>query len=145
MKEKPMKTLTVEIFSQWMEAYGAASEHNDPQASAELFTPDAKYHETPFDEPLVGRQAIQDYWEKGARTLEDKETAALPDGRRNSRAANPAGASCWTASSWSSSTREICAASSASGGTSKLSTQPHPTDESSPRSLRRLTRAGSGV
>lgn len=67
-----MTALTVAHFGHWLEAYGRASQENDPQASAELFTPEARYFESPFDEPLVGRQAIYDYWAHGARDLTEK-------------------------------------------------------------------------
>jgi len=70
-----MKPLTLETFSSWLEAYGRASAHNDPQASAELFTRNAEYYETPFDAPMIGREAIRKYWEIGAQTLKDKEAS----------------------------------------------------------------------
>jgi len=69
-----MKPVTLEIFNSWMETYGKASQENDPQASAELFTVNARYYETPFDEPMIGRKAIRKYWETGAKTLKDKES-----------------------------------------------------------------------
>jgi hypothetical protein len=51
-------------FAAWLEGYKRAWEERDgPQASA-LFTADATYAETPFDPPLVGRDAIAAYWEK---------------------------------------------------------------------------------
>ena len=69
-----MKSLTLETFSAWLDAYSKASIQNDPQASAELFARTAEYYETPFDEPMIGRDAIRKYWEIGARTLRDKAT-----------------------------------------------------------------------
>jgi ketosteroid isomerase-like protein len=69
-----MKPLTFEAFDHWMHAYGKASKNNDAKASADLFAPDARYYESPFDEPMVGRQAIREYWEKGAQSLKDKES-----------------------------------------------------------------------
>src|SRR5512139_766301 len=68
-----MKSLTSETFSSWLDAYSLASIQNNPQASAELFARNAEYYETPFDEPMIGRDAIHKYWEIGARTLKDKE------------------------------------------------------------------------
>lgn len=68
-----MKRLTLETFSSWLEAYSRASTQDDPQASAELFARNAEYYETPFDEPMIGRDAIRKYWEIGARSLKDKE------------------------------------------------------------------------
>lgn len=69
-----MATITSENFQEWLESYGRASKENDPLASAELFAPDAEYYETPFAEPMVGRDAIYLYWDNGARTLKDKES-----------------------------------------------------------------------
>ena len=66
--------MTYEYFQQWMETYGRASAENDPQASANLFAENARYHENPFDEPITGRAAIHAYWDKGARNLKDKES-----------------------------------------------------------------------
>jgi len=70
-----MKRLTPKVFNIWLETYSRASRENDPQVSAELFAQDAKYYETPFGEPLIGREAIRKYWEKGAQTLKDKRSA----------------------------------------------------------------------
>jgi ketosteroid isomerase-like protein len=70
-----MTSLTLERFTAWMTAYGRASAENDPRASANLFAPDARYYENPFDEPMVGREAIYAYWNKGAQNLKDKESS----------------------------------------------------------------------
>lgn len=67
-----MYTLTYEHFRRWLNIYGKASEENDAQASADLFAQDACYYESPFDEPMIGREAIFAYWNKGAQTLKDK-------------------------------------------------------------------------
>lgn len=67
-----MKSLTLEHFAAWLEIYGNASRENDPHASANLFSLDAEYYETPFAEPMIGRDAIYAYWENGAKTLKDK-------------------------------------------------------------------------
>jgi hypothetical protein len=69
-----VKPLTLDVFDRWMDAYGRASVENDAKASVELFSPGAKYYETPFDEPMVGRKAIYQYWLTGATTLKDKES-----------------------------------------------------------------------
>jgi hypothetical protein len=66
---KSMNALTHEHFSQWLESYGKANRENDPTASADLFTDDAHYYETPFAQPLIGREAIYWYWDNGAQTL----------------------------------------------------------------------------
>ena len=70
-----MAALTFQQFSQWLAAYGKASQENNPQASADLFSPDAVYYETPFAEPLRRRDAIYHYWAKAAQTLVDKESS----------------------------------------------------------------------
>jgi len=69
-----VKSLTIGDFAKWLEEYGRASENNEPRASADLFSHDAKYYETPFDKPMVGRDAIYEYWNKGAQNLKDKES-----------------------------------------------------------------------
>jgi hypothetical protein len=74
VKGSKMKTLTIDQFTKWMDTYGKASREDDPQTSADLFSLDAKYYESPFDEPMIGREAIYHYWNKGAQTLKDKES-----------------------------------------------------------------------
>lgn len=46
----------------WLNAMGRAWEARDPEAATELFSVDAAYHEGPFAEPTVGREAIHAYW-----------------------------------------------------------------------------------
>jgi ketosteroid isomerase-like protein len=46
----------------WLAAYGKAWENMDPNAAVELFTADATYRETPFEEIMRGRNAIHAYW-----------------------------------------------------------------------------------
>jgi hypothetical protein len=53
-------------FEGWLIAYGEAWKNGDPAAAGPLFTPDAAYWETPFDEPMVGTEAIRRYWSQGA-------------------------------------------------------------------------------
>lgn len=69
-----MDTLTHEHFTTWMTAYGRASTENDPRASANLFARNAAYYETPFSKPMIGREALYEYWNKGVQTLKDKES-----------------------------------------------------------------------
>ena len=66
-----MKYLTLNSFQEWMDRYGKASENQDANAVAELFTPNAKYYETPFDDPMVGREAIYQYWSEASQDLKD--------------------------------------------------------------------------
>lgn len=46
----------------WLDRYGRAWETRDPQAAAALFSEDARYYETPFVEPAIGRRGVFDYW-----------------------------------------------------------------------------------
>jgi len=48
----------------WLNAYGRAWETRDAHAVGELFTEDATYRETPFVEPMRGRAAIREYWDR---------------------------------------------------------------------------------
>jgi uncharacterized protein len=50
----------------WLLAYGRAWETGDPDAAVALFASDAAYYEVPFDEPMVGSEAIRRYWSEGA-------------------------------------------------------------------------------
>jgi hypothetical protein len=57
-----MKILTFDDFRIWMDRYKLASETGDAAVVAELFAEDAIYQETPFAEPMRGREAIFQYW-----------------------------------------------------------------------------------
>lgn len=50
--------------AQWLKAYMRAWETYAPEAIGELFTEDATYSFHPYDEPVVGRQAIVESWLK---------------------------------------------------------------------------------
>jgi len=50
--------------SRWADAYARAWEQADADAVAELFTPDASYRSSIFDEPHSGTDAIRAYWER---------------------------------------------------------------------------------
>ncbi|MGZ8997595.1 MAG: nuclear transport factor 2 family protein [Allosphingosinicella sp.] len=58
-------------FAAWLDGYKAAWESRDPSAAAELFTADASYREMPFDEPIVGREAIAAYWANAVAGQQD--------------------------------------------------------------------------
>ena len=49
-------------FADWLDRYGRAWEARDPEQAAALFTEQASYRETPFDEAMIGRRAIAEYW-----------------------------------------------------------------------------------
>jgi uncharacterized protein (TIGR02246 family) len=54
--------LTSAALETWLARYKQAWEQRDPEQAAALFTPDAPYHEKPFDPPKAGRLGIRDYW-----------------------------------------------------------------------------------
>lgn len=54
--------MTESDFDRWLQAYGSAWESRDPEAAVGLFTSDALYYETPFDEPARGSEGIRMYW-----------------------------------------------------------------------------------
>ncbi len=58
--------MTLNDFVHWLSRYGNAWIARDPAAAVALFSADAAYHETPFDQPLVGSRAIHQYWTDGA-------------------------------------------------------------------------------
>lgn len=60
--------MNTEIFETWLSKYKQAWENRDPLAARELFTEDASYQETPFDEPMRGIEAIYAYWEVVPKT-----------------------------------------------------------------------------
>lgn len=53
-------------FAAWLDEYGRCWQQGDAKGVMELFAPGATYHETPFDPPMVGLDAIHDYWKAGA-------------------------------------------------------------------------------
>ena len=55
----------------WLEAYGRAWESQDSDRFAALFSEDASYLENPFDDPMVGTDAIREYSELAARHQRD--------------------------------------------------------------------------
>ena len=61
-----MTQVSLDEFSHWLQEYGRAWQTGDPVAAARLFSEEARYEETPFDPPMVGREAISRYWDEGA-------------------------------------------------------------------------------
>lgn len=61
-----MGLLTLEQCETWLDAYGAAWQAGDPHAAVELFADDAEYYKSPFDDPMIGKEAIFQYWSEGA-------------------------------------------------------------------------------
>jgi hypothetical protein len=58
----PAALLSTETITQWVEGYLRAWTSNDRDDIAALFTPDAEYHESPFDTEWIGRDEIVDGW-----------------------------------------------------------------------------------
>ncbi len=54
--------MTAAELDKWLAAYGRAWESRDPEAACVLFTDDARYYETPFADPAVGRDGVRSYW-----------------------------------------------------------------------------------
>lgn len=50
-------------FSAWIRAYEAAWRTAGTEPLSDLFSPDATYQAAPFDDPLVGLDAIAKFWE----------------------------------------------------------------------------------
>lgn len=46
----------------WVAAYEAAWRHDDLRAVETLFTEDASYARSPYDQPLRGHDQIRDFW-----------------------------------------------------------------------------------
>jgi ketosteroid isomerase-like protein len=61
----------------WLDRYVAAWESYDPDAIADLFSEDVVYRYHPYDEPLVGRDAVVASW-LGEGESEDASTRDDP-------------------------------------------------------------------
>jgi hypothetical protein len=53
-------------FKRWLDEYKHMWETGDRSALPSLYTEDAKYYETPFDEPMVGLEQIAGYGDEAA-------------------------------------------------------------------------------
>lgn len=54
--------LDAAALERWLDGYEAAWEARDAEAASRLFTAGARYYETPYSEPFVGRDGIREYW-----------------------------------------------------------------------------------
>jgi len=63
--------LARERFQEWLRDYGDAWEKRDPEAAAALFSDDALYYWTPFDEPKRGREGIATAWREATSRQRD--------------------------------------------------------------------------
>jgi ketosteroid isomerase-like protein len=57
--------------SEWLDAYGEAWRTGDDEVLADLFAADAVYTSHPFRAPLVGVEAIREYWRDTTSTQEE--------------------------------------------------------------------------
>lgn len=55
----------------WLDSYGDAWIAGDPEHVVRLFTETARYRETPFDDAMIGREAIRKYWQEGAEGAQE--------------------------------------------------------------------------
>ncbi len=56
----------------WLYQYGKAWVDGDPAQIGALFSEGALYRETPFDDPMIGRDMIQQYWQEGAADAQEQ-------------------------------------------------------------------------
>jgi ketosteroid isomerase-like protein len=67
-RQRPSRRSVVKDF---LAKYKEAWETRDADLAANLFTRDARYKENPFGEPILGREAIHDYWKAATERQED--------------------------------------------------------------------------
>ena len=70
--------LTTATLEDWLGRYEVAWETRDANKAAALFTPDATYHEMPFDAPLEGAEKIREYWSRVTADQRDIDFSAKP-------------------------------------------------------------------
>jgi hypothetical protein len=58
---------------EWLDVYGEAWRTGDDELVADLFTADAVYRSDPLRPPLVGSDAIRQYWREATSTQEELE------------------------------------------------------------------------
>ncbi len=63
--------LTWKAFNAWLEQYRKAWENCDANAAATLFTNDAEYYWTPFEEPKRGQDEIAVAWKDATSRQQD--------------------------------------------------------------------------
>jgi len=64
--------LNPESLRAWLESYRLAWEGRDAEAVIRLFAEDATYQETPFSQPMRGREAIRQYWSRAVVTYQEQ-------------------------------------------------------------------------
>jgi ketosteroid isomerase-like protein len=70
-KAKRQAPLRPSLVKDFLAKYKKAWETRDADLAASLFTRDARYKENPFGEPIIGREAIHDYWKAATERQED--------------------------------------------------------------------------
>ncbi len=71
LKPGRQATLHTSDAKAFLAKYKKAWETRDADLAASLFTRDARYQENPFGEPVIGREAIHDYWAAATAQQED--------------------------------------------------------------------------
>jgi uncharacterized protein (TIGR02246 family) len=61
-----------ESLRSWLEGYRSAWEERDPEAVISLFAEDATYQETPFSQPMRGRESIRQYWSRAVVSYQEQ-------------------------------------------------------------------------
>jgi ketosteroid isomerase-like protein len=70
--------LTPAALENWLALYEVAWETRDADKAAALFTPDATYHEMPFEAPIEGAGKIREYWSRVTADQRDVDFSAQP-------------------------------------------------------------------
>jgi hypothetical protein len=70
-KAKRQAALLASDAKEFLQKYKKAWETGNADLAASLFTRDARYKENPFGEPIVGRDAIHEYWAGATARQED--------------------------------------------------------------------------
>jgi uncharacterized protein (TIGR02246 family) len=70
--------LTTATLEDWLARYETAWETRDADKAAALFTPDATYHEMPFEAPIRGGDKIREYWSRVTADQRDIDFSAKP-------------------------------------------------------------------
>ena len=71
VKAGQQTTLSGSDAQHFLKKYKQAWETRDADLAASLFTRDARYKENPFGEPIIGREAIHDYWAAATAQQDD--------------------------------------------------------------------------
>jgi len=76
--------MSPESIRAWLDRYRSAWQERDPEAVIRLFAEDATYQETPFSQPMRGREAIRQYWSRAVAAHQEQvrfgyEILAVPE------------------------------------------------------------------